>query len=79
MLPPRQRLEADDLAGGDAGSRGRLRLIMQREFAVLDRKRKVLVQHPAVADLLVHLRFIDADGAARLLLGAEQRRPGIGQ
>ena len=37
------------------------------------------MQHAAVADLLVHLRRENADRAARLLLGAEQRRAGIGE
>ena len=37
------------------------------------------MQHAAVADLLVHLGRENADRAARLLLGAEQRRAGIGE
>ena len=61
--------------GPDVG----LRLVVQRQFAVLDRDREILVQHAAVADLLVHLRLEDADRAARFRLGAEQRRAGIGE
>ena len=79
MQPSRQRLEADDLALGDGLARHRLRLIMQRQLAVLDREREILVQHAAIADLLVHLRLVDADRAARFRLGAEQRRAGIGE
>ena len=79
MHPARQRLEADDLALATVWRAMRLRLIMQRQFAVLDRDRQILVQHAAVADLLVHLRLENADRAARFLLGAEQRRAGIGQ
>ena len=37
------------------------------------------MQHAAVADLLVHLGCENADRAARLRLGAEQRRAGIGE
>ncbi len=37
------------------------------------------MQHAAVADLLVHLGFIEVDRAARFGLGAEQRRAGIGE
>ena len=71
MHPARQRLEAGDLAGGDGVAGGGLRLIVERQFAVLDGDREILVQHAAVADLLVHLRLEHVDGAARLLLGAE--------
>ena len=66
-------------AGGDGLARHRLRLVVQRQFAVPDRHREILVQHAAVADLLVHLGLEDADRAARLRLGAEQRRAGIGE
>src|SRR5438046_966280 len=62
MHPARQRLEAGDLAGGNRGTGGGLRLVVQRQLAVLDRDRKILVQHAAVADLLVHLRLEHADG-----------------
>jgi hypothetical protein len=79
MQPPRQGLEADDFTGGDGVARHRLRLVMQRQFAVLDRDREILVQHAAIANLLVHLGFIDADRAARFGLGAEQCRAGIGK
>ena len=79
MLPARQCLEADDLALGDAVARGSLRLEGERELAVLDRHREVLMQHAAIADLLVHLRLEKADRAARFLLGAEQRRAGVGE
>src|SRR4030088_1728361 len=65
MEPPRQRLETNDFAAGDSLTRHRLRLIMQREFAVLDREREILMQYAAIANLLVHLGFIDADRAAR--------------
>ena len=37
------------------------------------------MQHAPVADLLIHLRFVDADRAARFRLGARQRRAGIGE
>ena len=79
MQPARQRLEADHLALGDRRARRCLRLVVQRQFAVPDREREVLMQHAAVADLLVHLRLVDADRAARFRLRAEQRRAGIGE
>ncbi len=79
MLPARQCLESDDLALGDAVTRGPLRLEGERELTVLDRHREILMQHATIADLLVHLRLVEADRAARLLLGAKQRRTGIGE
>src|SRR6185437_14740539 len=79
MQPARQRLESDDFAVLDGRARHRLRLEVERQLAVADRDREVLMQHATIADLLVHLRLVDADRAARLLFGAEQRRAGIGK
>ena len=79
MLPARQRLKADDRTGGDRRTRGGLRLVVERQFAIPDRHRKILMQHPAVADLLVHLGFEQTDRTARPHLGAEQCRAGIGE
>ncbi len=79
MVPPRQRLEPDDFTRGGGLARHRLRLIMQRQFAVLDREREILMQYAAIANLLIHFRVVDADGAARCRLGAEQGRAGVDQ
>ncbi len=73
MLPAHQRLEADDLAV-DA----RLRLVMQRQFAALDRRAQLLLQRAPLAQPLVHVGFEEAERAAPLRLGAIERGVGIG-
>ena len=72
MLPAHQRLEADDLAV-DA----RLRLVVQGQFAALDRRSQFLLQHAPLAQPLVHVGFEEAERAAALRLGAIERGVGV--
>lgn len=60
-------------------ARTRLRLIMQRQFAIADRGRQVLMQRTAVAQLLIEFHIKEIDRATRCRLGAEQRSVRIGQ
>ena len=79
MHPARQRLEAGDVVADNVLAGGGLRLVVQRQFAVADRRGQILMQRAAIADLLVHLGLEQADRAARFRLGAEQRGVGIGE
>ena len=72
MLPAHQRLEADDLAV-DA----RLRLIVQGQFAVLDRRSQFLLQHAPLAQPLIHVGLEEAEHAAPFRLGAIERGVGV--
>src|SRR5215211_2947462 len=74
MMPAQERLEADDLAA-DQG----LRLVVQRELAVLDRRSQVVLEGAPLPQPLVHVGLEEPDGAASFLLGAVQGRVGIGQ
>ena len=73
-MPAHQRLETDDGAV-DA----RLRLIVQDEFALLDRRAQLMLKRAPVSQAFVHMRFEEADRAASIGLGAIERRIGVGE
>ena len=72
MLPANQRLEAEDLAADAC-----LRLIVQGQLVVLDRRSQSLLQHAPLAQPLVHVGFEEAEHAAALRLGAIERGVGV--
>ena len=75
VVPARERLEADDLAGRDRG----LRLIVDFQLVVLDRLAQLLRQDAALAHRFVHVGGEEADARAALLLGAVEREVGVGE
>ena len=75
MVPARERLEADDLAGRDRS----LRLVVDFKLVVLERLRQLLRQDAPLADRLVHVRREEAGAGAAMLLGAVEREVGVGE
>ena len=75
MVPARQRLEADDLAGRDRS----LRLVEHLQLVVLERLRQLLRQDAPLAHRLVHVGREEAGAGAAVLLGAVERQVGVGE
>ena len=74
MLPAGERLESEDLAV-DLG----LRLIVQDELVVRDRRAQIVLQRVALAQAPVHVGVEEADHVAAVGLGAVERGIGVGE
>ncbi len=72
MTPAHQRLEPDDVAVAVL-----LRLVFEIQFAVRDRRFEIALQCAPIAQLLVHRRGKEADGAAAIVFRAIERGIGI--
>ena len=73
MIPAQQRLEAGDRAAAELGER----LVMDLELLAADGQSEIGLELAALAQRLVHRRFVEAGEAAALRLGAVERHVGI--
>ena len=73
MLPTHERLEPGDLLAGGADDR----LVMDRQFAALDRLAEVVFKQLALGRLAVHRRLVKAVFAATGCLRGIKRKVGV--